>query len=68
LRASALCSASKWCTRSDRCPTAAIKATMAAQAGLTVPRRTVQVIWEEMQGAVHAVDQMVCKTPEEAGL
>jgi hypothetical protein len=41
---------------------------MAARAGLTVPRRTVQVIWEEMQGAVHAVDQMVCKTPEEAGL
>jgi stress-induced morphogen len=27
-----------------------------------------QVIWEEMQGAIHAVDQMVCKTPEEAGL
>jgi hypothetical protein len=27
-----------------------------------------QVIWEEMQGAIHAVDQMTCKTPEEAGL
>ena len=27
-----------------------------------------KVIWEEMQGAVHAVDQMTCKTPEEAGL
>eukprot|EP00567_Pseudictyota_dubia_P004081 CAMPEP_0197455236 /NCGR_PEP_ID=MMETSP1175-20131217/40251_1 /TAXON_ID=1003142 /ORGANISM="Triceratium dubium, Strain CCMP147" /LENGTH=120 /DNA_ID=CAMNT_0042989035 /DNA_START=180 /DNA_END=542 /DNA_ORIENTATION=+ len=25
-----------------------------------------KAIWEEMQGAVHAVDSMVCKTPEEA--
>mmetsp|Transcript_80228 Transcript_80228/g.129987 ORF Transcript_80228/g.129987 Transcript_80228/m.129987 type:complete len:163 (+) Transcript_80228:37-525(+) len=27
-----------------------------------------KVIWEEMQGAVHAVDSMTCKTPKEAGL
>jgi hypothetical protein len=27
-----------------------------------------QVIWEEMQGAIHAVDKMVTKTPAEAGL
>jgi BolA-like protein 1 len=25
-----------------------------------------KAIWEEMQGAVHAVDSMVCKTPDEA--
>ena len=25
-----------------------------------------KAIWEEMQGAVHAVDAMVCKTPTEA--
>lgn len=25
-----------------------------------------KAIWEEMQGAVHAVDSMVCKTPSEA--
>jgi stress-induced morphogen len=25
-----------------------------------------KAIWEEMQGAVHAVDEMVCKTPAEA--
>ena len=24
-----------------------------------------KAIWEEMQGAVHAVDSMVCKTPNE---
>ena len=30
--------------------------------------RPFQVIWEEMQGAVHAVDSMTCKTPAEAGL
>mmetsp|Transcript_34265 Transcript_34265/g.68529 ORF Transcript_34265/g.68529 Transcript_34265/m.68529 type:complete len:160 (+) Transcript_34265:24-503(+) len=27
-----------------------------------------KIIWEEMQGAIHAVDEMVCKTPSEAGL
>ena len=26
-----------------------------------------KAIWEEMQGAVHAVDSMSCKTPSEAG-
>jgi stress-induced morphogen len=25
-----------------------------------------KAIWEELQGPVHAVDSMVCKTPEEA--
>jgi len=25
-----------------------------------------KAIWEEMQGAVHAVDSMICKTPNEA--
>ena len=25
-----------------------------------------KAIWEEMQGAIHAVDSMTCKTPEEA--
>lgn len=24
-----------------------------------------KAIWEEMQGAVHAVDSMICKTPDE---
>ena len=24
-----------------------------------------KAIWEEMQGAIHAVDQLICKTPEE---
>ena len=24
-----------------------------------------KALWEELQGAVHAVDSMVCKTPEE---
>jgi len=23
-------------------------------------------LWEELKGAVHAVDSMVCKTPDEA--
>jgi stress-induced morphogen len=27
-----------------------------------------KALWEELQGAVHAVDSMVCKTPDEAGL
>ncbi|EKX54527.1 hypothetical protein GUITHDRAFT_100004 [Guillardia theta CCMP2712] len=27
-----------------------------------------KVIWEEMQGAIHAVDQMKCQTPAEAGM
>eukprot|EP00283_Hemiselmis_rufescens_P014224 CAMPEP_0173439378 /NCGR_PEP_ID=MMETSP1357-20121228/20919_1 /TAXON_ID=77926 /ORGANISM="Hemiselmis rufescens, Strain PCC563" /LENGTH=153 /DNA_ID=CAMNT_0014404739 /DNA_START=10 /DNA_END=471 /DNA_ORIENTATION=- len=26
-----------------------------------------KIIWEEMQGAIHAVDQMVCQTPKENG-
>ena len=26
-----------------------------------------KAIWEELQGPVHAVDSMICKTPEEAG-
>ena len=26
-----------------------------------------KAIWEELQGPVHAVDSMVCQTPEEAG-
>ena len=25
-----------------------------------------KAIWEELQGPVHAVDSMICKTPEEA--
>ena len=25
-----------------------------------------KAIWEEMQGPVHAVDSMICKTPSEA--
>lgn len=25
-----------------------------------------KAIWEELQGPVHAVDEMVCKTPEES--
>jgi stress-induced morphogen len=25
-----------------------------------------KALWEELQGAVHAVDSMVCKTPDEA--
>lgn len=39
---------------------------------LFVGKRAVQrqqlvykAIWEEMQGPVHAVDAMICKTPEE---
>jgi len=26
-----------------------------------------KIIWEEMQGAIHAVDQMITQTPSEAG-
>ena len=26
-----------------------------------------KAIWEEMQGRVHAVDSMICKTPSEVG-
>jgi hypothetical protein len=35
---------------------------------LTSTLNSWQVIWEEMQGAVHAVDKMTCQTPQEAGL
>jgi hypothetical protein len=24
-----------------------------------------KAIWEEMQGPIHAVDELICKTPEE---
>ncbi len=31
-------------------------------------RLVYKAIWEELQSAVHAVDAMTCKTPQEAGL
>jgi hypothetical protein len=32
------------------------------------PAAKLQAIWEELQETVHAVDAMVTRTPEEAGM
>ena len=50
-------------SRPGRCSPLTLAATAAAAAA-----RGRQIIWEEMQSAIHAVDQMVVQTPKEAGL